>query len=262
MKLNKNDVIEYYKNHTKKQTANHFGISVTTVFNYMEKSFYKCRAFQCPQQLTIIQKDLITGSMLGDGSLSKLYPKKAKSLFAERHCERQLPYLEWKAEILKPFAPKIRPEFITTFGKKRLSYKLETVRHQIFANMEKKWYKRDCSGQLVIRNGKRIKCLPNDLQLNPFIIAVWFFDDGRNAPTRKSLYLSTDGFTLNECELLSSWLDKFSIHSHPVKTKTRRHEIYIESRSYIDFIDMVKDYIPCEVLAYKIIKGKRRYGHA
>jgi hypothetical protein len=75
----------------------------------------------------------------------------------------------------------------------------------------------------------------------------------RNSPTRRAAYFSTDGFSLDECHFLSSQLLSLGIHSHPIPTKRPGNfEIYIECRSYFDFIDMVSDYVPCKSMSYKV----------
>ena len=47
--------------------------------------------------------DLITGSMLGDGMITKLLSKTWNCYFQENHCLEQEEYLRFKGEILGSF---------------------------------------------------------------------------------------------------------------------------------------------------------------
>ena len=58
-----------------------------------------------PERFTDRQLEIITGSLLGDGSLRKVYnTSKMNSLFTEKHCIKQRDYLNWKFDELMPFS--------------------------------------------------------------------------------------------------------------------------------------------------------------
>lgn len=246
-----NEVLNFYKTHTIQETIKHFNISKSTLYNRLRGfGFTKLQTVICPSFFSNLQKDLLTGSLLGDGYLTKHYNKKSIPLYSERHCSKQLEYLQWKSSILHPFSRNISTGTTLLNNKYFTTHRLETVRHVLFKELEEKWYKRQ-NHQYVLQNNKRIKQIPQDIILTPFIIAVWFMDDGRNSPTRRSLYISTDGFSLDECNFLCDKLKEYNIISKPALTRRKQHEIYIGPASYFHFIDMVKPHIhPC--LTYKI----------
>ncbi len=196
--------------------------------------------------------------MLGDGSLSKVY-KKANSLFCERHSHKQLEYLEWKFEVFKPFSRGIRKEIIDgsrlpspgSFDE-YVSYKMETVRHQLFSEIEGYWYKRKSSGQYITdRLGRRIKIIPKDLVISDMSLAVWFADDGRMIHPRKLGIISTDGFDYNECEIMCAKIIPLGIKANVTQAKKGRWEIAISTKSYNRMCQILQSYVPCKCIAYK-----------
>lgn len=108
-----------------------------------------------------IQTQVITGSMLGDAMLEKA--QKGNSRFVENHGIKQKEWLDYKSVLLLPIKSSLKP--IKNIGRKRISknkiitdrsrtyegYKLQTMRHQLFNELELKWYKRDESGNYITR---------------------------------------------------------------------------------------------------------------
>lgn len=97
--------------------------------------------------------DLVTGSILGDGAIDK------NGELAIEHGINQKDYLMWKYNILKDICPS-DPK-ITHRGK---AIRLRT--RTLFKDLREEWY------------GTGRKALPDDLTLNPQIIAIWYMDDG------------------------------------------------------------------------------------
>ena len=61
------------------------------------------------QKLSVIQKDLIIGSLLGDGYLM---PTTCGCRFRAHHGIKQKDYLDWKYSILKNIFPHIIPSML------------------------------------------------------------------------------------------------------------------------------------------------------
>lgn len=155
--------------------------------------------------LTNQQLDVLIGSILGDGSLSKTNFK-SNSRFSETHSEAQLGWLTWKNEILKPFSTNIFS--VLAKGIKRLPngsiikiknkfhkhFSFKTISNNVFTEIEKKWYKRDENGNYIykiINNRKyRIKVVP-EFELTKLTLAVWYIDDGDNGAGTKQIRFST-----------------------------------------------------------------------
>lgn len=127
---------------------------------------------QFPDALSDEQKQLLVGSLLGDGNM---HINKAgdSARFKEAHCLRQKAYLTWKQTILLPFAYRIRPE------NKRLQdgriaegCVFVTCFHPVFVPAYRSFYRED-----------GVKVLPSGLMetITPFSLAVWYMDDGHLA---------------------------------------------------------------------------------
>ena len=152
-----------------------------------------------PDRLTAIQDELLVGSLLGDGCL---YRRKVTHhpYFSIQRCIRDKDYLLWEAEILNPFVVRIsKGEYDDArTGNTYKHIKLCTHRTAVFETYYNSWYP----------NGKKV--VPNNLNLTPLSLAIWFADDGnvrtQNSPWRFLLKLSTHGFLLQDTERLCAML--------------------------------------------------------
>lgn len=170
--------------------------------------------------LSKIQLDVLTGLMLGDGSLSIRKSCLNPRLTIRRQIS-DLPYLQWQFEIFRNLC---RDKAITTgssFDKRYNKYypycNLETRYIPAFKEIYDKWYP----------NGKKI--VPLDLKLNPMIIAVWICDDGNICIRNKqriNIKFHTQGFNINEVTYLASLLDeKYKVKFKIQKVKNNHHII-------------------------------------
>ncbi len=214
------------------------------------------------------QKDIITGSLLGDGSLTKIYSGR-NSAFRELHGDRQHDYLSWKMKELSPHVQGINLEMhkeivgrkigIPVFGinKTRKCWCLRTGNHRIFSDLEKSWYSRDEKGEYILdRNKRRIKVVPNGIKLTPLSVAVWFFDDGNNCfnynKARRAIFY-TMGFTAKECEILTMELKILGVSDcDPRLRKDGRYEIVVAAKSFDYFMTMVSTFLPCDSMRHKV----------
>jgi hypothetical protein len=241
----------YYLNHTVHETAENFAVSKSTIGNWLKHyGVTKHKNINCP--FNSIQIDLITGSLLGDGSLTKPPTSRGNSCFTETHCLLQKEYLEWKYELLKPFSSRLK-EFTTAKEQKLfVECYMATVKHPLFTDLEKKWYLRDCDGNYVLKNGKRIKILPEDLSLNEFSISVWFLDDGNVYAPKRAAIFCTDCFSHEEVQRLSDMLLTFGIQTtvRPLR-QGRCWHIAVRTCSYLSLLNMVESNISCKCMSYK-----------
>ena len=167
------------------------------------------------------QKQLLIGSILGDGSFTK--GKACKNArFVERHCEEQLNYLQWKNDKLKPF---VKSKLSKSKGGDHIisgvkcttqdSYILSTITHPYITELYNKFYK----------NGKKV--VPLDLfdNITALALAIWFCDEGCFTYNKKnSIYrldIHTECFTYKENVFLCrEILSKFFNLSFRVNTRT------------------------------------------
>ena len=91
---------EYVKNKKNSYTiAKEVGCNPTTVLNYLKKYNISSRPMYGTRldhnlKLTPLQSDILTGSILGDGSLH-IGKKEINACYREQHCLGQKIYLEW-----------------------------------------------------------------------------------------------------------------------------------------------------------------------
>ncbi len=132
--------------------------------------------------LTQCQYSVIIGSILGDGYLRKFIGRK-DALLEINHSYKQREYVEWKYLILKDISaspPKLRKS-----GKNRLAIRFYTKQLPIFTDLMSKFYK----------NKKKV--IPDELKLNPDILAVWYMDDGSRCG-KSNFYLNTQQYSLKD----------------------------------------------------------------
>lgn len=225
-----------------------------------------------------IQKQIITGSLLGDGSLTKIY-KNNNSAFREGHCIKQHDYILWKFEQLKPYSCSIKKEqrnVIVDYDKnlnlpikgdkKTDFYVMRTQNNKVFTELEHEWYVRDDTGNYILKNKRRIKKIPNFLELSPLSISIWFMDDGTNQFNNRNAIFHSLSFSKTECEQLCDLIKKNGIkycEVRPYSKDKNKFEIVVYAKSYLDFISMIDENTPCECMIYKSMLNNyvpRNYG--
>lgn len=210
------------------------------------KRHKRAYSFYYEQNLNSIQKNLIVGSLIGDGCVSKHHEGINSCRFVEQHSIKQLQYLEWKKNILQNFVSNdiriVHNSTNKSYGNK-LGCIFETVLHKDFAPFYEMFY------------DNKIKKIPL-LQLSPLGLAVWYFDDGSVSKINQrgnfySVQLHTEGLDDQSIENLRTILEQqFSINSGI--TQTRGYKlISLGHRDTNKLMEIVKPYvIPC--MAYKI----------
>lgn len=201
-----------------------------------------------------LQKQLIVGSILGDGGLR--IPKRGKNAcFYERHCAKQKQYLEWKRDLLLPFVQKdLAMESggcHTISGVPCItqdSYKMITIAHPYLTELWKKFY---------IGNGNKV--LPMDIEqyINPLVIAVWICDDGCLSFRSRSYRLDfhTENFSYDEVKRLADILSMYfngniNIYSRKYLTGTKYYITCSGHSALYKFCNELVNLVP-DVMKYK-----------
>lgn len=197
-------------------------------------------------------KDVIIGSLLGDGHLTE------DGYFSEKHSAEQLEYLQWKASFFPHITTNKSWDYYECLSKIgswegiTKSYCFRTTTHSWIIEMEKLWYKKN--------DGKRIKIIPKEIEewMNTQILAVWFMDDGitdwnqRNSKkwnTKPASRFCTDCFSNSDRELLRKILQKrFGLISTPSQARGR---IYLTTTSTENLHKIIKPYIHANLI-YKV----------
>lgn len=152
--------------------------------------------------LSDIQKEVVIGSLLGDGGISFSH-NRGNGILRITHCKEQNKYLLWKS----------------SFFKDKLLYKHSHggKSFQSFPSIElrsiyKEWY----------GEGTKKNRIPNNIKLTPLIAAIWYMDDGNlNDADKLSIELSTHCFNHKSQEFLVKLLRKIGVEAKIRKRKDK-----------------------------------------
>nr|QUV75604.1 hypothetical protein [Caulerpa lentillifera] len=215
--------------------------------------------------LTQLQKDLIFGSLLGDGNLqtsSNGRTWRYRAIQKSQHKE----YLFNKYEILKNLCgvivvPKENAILDKRTNKliKRWSFNtLTNTSLKFFGNM---FYRYDLNKQ------KWIKKVPLKIQtfLNPRALAYFYMDDGalKWLGHSNAMRICTENFSLEDIHRIKNTLKNlYNIDTNLTKKKLKNEEIrfriLIPEKSSNSFRELIKPYL-IECMKYKVSDGN--YGH-
>lgn len=195
------------------------------------------------------QKQVIYGSMLGDGFLRKLRPGLRNSFFTCRHTVAHKQYVEWLAYLLRPLAniyeynyPETRPGW----PQRSAIVVLQTASSSFFTDLR----------QLFYPQGKKIAPMSVLRFLDSLGLAVWYMDDGCYDKRWKRIFLHTEGFPQFDQEIIVRCLqDRFGTSAcNTVKCSSGTGVMVSFTRSGTDaFLDLVRPHVfevPC--MRYKL----------
>ena len=203
-------------------------------------------------KLTLLQKKILAGILLGDAHLSTQNNGKTYRLHvyqSEKHKE----YVFHLYEIFEEWCLS-KPQIIQrTYksgvykGKKATMISFKTISSGSFRFYAHSFINTFFTG----KNGKLTKKLPKLIHrwLNPISLAYWYMDDGGIKDKKsKGVYFHTQGFSFNEVNLLCEILQwKFNLIAKPVKKK-EKYIIYISSKSYTVLKNLIYPYLLKEML--------------
>ena len=196
------------------------------------------------------QKQILLGSLLGDGSIShKINSNFYK--YSEKHSTKQNNYILWKNSILN----------FNLYNYKDNSYSIEKGNKAL-----KKYY------NLFYPNGKKIVTRGILNNLEPLGLAIWFMDDGSYIYSLKDIILSTHSFGLGGNQIIQQWFkDKFDINckidkinkgvsyikGRKIESKDIHYVIRMNNEDTKRFIEIVKPHIIPE-MKYKLGMDEKR----
>jgi len=155
-------------------------------------------------KLTELQKELLIGTLLGDGTLY-LGRRNTNARLKIQHSEKDNNYLEYKYSILNSFVTGTvmrDVRFNKNMNKNYSSRTFITVTHPEFTRFHKFFY----------RDGKKIVDDKILKMVTPFGLAVWIMDDGYYNKQEHFIDLYTMNFTLEEHLLVKKWFkNKFKV---------------------------------------------------
>jgi hypothetical protein len=203
------------------------------------KSYFKANEIKTIP-LSDIQKQIILGSLLGDGSINK------NNVFLITQSDAQKEYLDWKKELLGNIIMAEPTMYQRKSG--HIQWHIHSIRHPEIIDIRKEVYP----------NG--IKRLSNWVSnITELGLAIWYMDDGSFNRNTNSLQatISTDYFTEEENGYLAELLEsKFNITAkvQPVFDKRYekfRYRLRINRHDVSPLFDIVREY-GHESMLYKI----------
>lgn len=189
-----------------------------------------------PSEFSLTQQEIILGSLLGDGSISKQRTPTSSCSFCKPQATAHRAYLEWHFEQLQPHSSSINDYDNWAEGKKYHKTVFLTKTHPWFVELRNKWYP----------EGEKI--VPKDLELTPLMVAIWFFDDGSNVVGVRQARFATNGFTRPDCDFLIEKLSKLSVKAN----LTKEGQLNVLAESYSTLVDLVKPYMLWDCFQHKI----------
>ena len=208
------EITKYYTkyNMTTQQIANKYNCNRKCIEDRLKNNNVKINnhqkkyTFYYNQSLSDRQKEIIKGSLIGDGAVHRATNGNKNCKFYETHSRKQYEYLNWKFLELKNFIPDNALEKISPKKHNSLSndykYRLKTILHHELNYFRDYFYPNN------------FKIIPNDIEITPLSLAVWYFDDGDIHKNNGRIRLHTEGFDYNSVYNLSNLLNKnFSIEN-------------------------------------------------
>lgn len=222
---------------------------ISEILHYNETSLCRCytknfgkrldRAASYRQKIDITkeQEEIIFGSLLGDMCIVK-HVKTYRG--SECHSVKQVPYIEYKYNLLRPLCGKLLDSTTTIKGK--TYYKKQFV---LRPNLNlAKFY------NMFYINENLKKDVPYDLSLlTPRAIAFWFMDDGFHVTNKNNILgFSTCSFSLEGLMRLQSYLKI----TYNIDTIIRKNfYLIVRTNSYQILYNLIRPYIIPSML-YKL----------
>ncbi len=221
---------------------------VNTVGSYENKHWQKkWIPIKNSLQLTKKQKELIYGSLLGDGTM-RLGKGAINANFKIEHGLMQKEYVEWKYKIIQPFVftkPKISYRSDENGNKYAKSWWFRTIRHPVLTEIYHHFY----SGE-GYRTGRKLISSEIKYKLTPFALAVWIMDDG--SYSNYKIDISTYSFSLSEIILLREYFQNlFTITINYYRDRDKGYRMYCNQEETKKLIKVIYPYIIPSMM-YKI----------
>lgn len=243
------EIIEMYgKDFTMRKIALKFNTNKQRISNIIKNNGIKIKrhkrkySFYYEQSLSQRQKEILVGSLLGDGCVHKHHEGINSCRYIETHSIKQKDYAMWKYNEFKNFISNnfrfCRNGFINS---EKIVF--ETVLHKDFCYFYDLFY----------QNNKKI--IPQNIKsfLTPLSLAIWYMDDGSQhiVYKRPVARFSTYCFLENDIDILiEAMKNNFNIICRKVKSQ-KGIIVQICQSETEKLFKIIKPYI-LESMSYKI----------
>ena len=188
--------------------------------------------------LSFVQKQVLTGLMIGDGSLSKSNSVE----FSQKNTHEE--YVEYLLRLLGQIAGHRQKNRISGYG--TIMAVARTISHYAIKDFCASFY----------RNGEKI--IPDDIELSPISLAVMFMDDGSH--TANDNQLSSAMLSLNDYDypsvqnLKNALWDQLHIKSTVIESKG--YSLKFNHKDFQMISTLIAPYVP-SCMKYKILEKDR-----
>jgi hypothetical protein len=185
--------------------------------------------------LTDLQRNILVGSLLGDGSMAAPSPITAR--FSEGHSLAQRSYTDWKAEILADY----------------VSQRYESVKHKDGRTYESWNFATRTTTRLRpyfdLFYGSGVRVFPDSLPtlMNPLVLAVWYLDDGGIMQK----FHPRIAFGLDDLSLERALAGLRALGFRPTVHEEQKCRTIAFPGQDLRFYDMVRPHVP-PCMAYKL----------
>jgi len=199
------------------------------------------RQYKASLRMSERQRRILEGMLLGDGHLERQRGALVARLKVE-HSISQSPYVYWKFNEWRDWVrtPPRERQRRNRLGSVSTNVGFSTLSHFELEKVRLRYY----------RDGRKV--IPEDLELTPLTMAVWFMDDGsRKSSQCRGLYLNTQSFNFAEVEFLRKVILRDVHVATSVRQQSDGLQIYIPSPSVAEFHAFIADeMLPC--MMYKL----------
>ena len=197
-------------------------------------------------------RDIILGSLLGDGSLA-INPKYKSPRFSFRHSVKQKEYFFWKVEMLKEICGEscywLQGSEKKPDGWGTAKYRFQSKALSSLTEIYNLTHKR-VSGTKVRVTRKWLN------QLSPLSLAIWWQDDGSLVSDSRQGVICTDGFSFEEIEIIHQYFKKvLNIETKIGRVSNQdKYRIWIRSSEELKkFLRIIIPHIFVKSMLYKIL---------
>lgn len=201
--------------------------------------------------LTTIEKQVILGTLLGDGSCTYCQEadKTRNKGIRFTHSRKQKEYVEYKAALLKNLKGTVKDISVTN------SFNSEKTHYQSLVNKAIN----DCY-KLAYKNYKKYVNIEWLNQLDWLGFAIWYMDDGSldKGPKNTSILLHTEGFSEEENQTIIEFYNSKGYKCN-LRDDGRRHLfIHFSTESSELIFKQIRSYI-CPSMQYKLPNRHQGY---
>lgn len=239
------DIISQFQDGTTiKQIAPQYGISAPAISRLLKangiqviSSLHKYDDLRLIS-ITNIQKQIIVGSLLGDGCVYR-DTERSNYKLSFGHCEAQKEYFDWKMSLMQPFIT----HFSRSIDKRQNSimWQTATISHPDINSFGDSFY-----------DPNRVKIIPPDLDqyITPLTLAIWIMDDG--SLNSVNMRIATMSFTEQEHYILQDYMYRIFGLKSKVIPFSEYFQLCLDKENTQKLSDIIRPYV-VSCMQYKVM---------